>query len=75
MELLFNVLKNFVYMCLVTVFTILVLATASNLILPLIGMCVYGSAIWLLLYLAEPFLLLLDIYVYALLDEMAFRWF
>lgn len=66
--------KRFVYICVGILFIILVLTTLANVIAPLMISCQTGNFMWLLLYIAEPFLLFGCIYVWLLLEDMEW-WF
>lgn len=65
-----DAVKWFVYVCVGILFAILVIATIFNLIIPLAISCLQENFIWLLLYIAEPFLLFADIYVWLLLGDL-----
>lgn len=66
--------KRFVYICVGILFAIFILATLCNAIAPLVISLLTENFMWLLLYIAEPFLLFGSVYVQLLLDDMEL-WF
>lgn len=62
--------KLFVYVCVGVLFAFLVVVTILNLFIPFAISCLQENFMWLLLYIAEPFLLFADIYVWLLLDDL-----
>lgn len=67
---IFDALKWFVYIWVGILFIVLVIATIFNVIAPLAISCLTENFIWLLLYIAEPFLLFASVYVWLLLDDL-----
>ena len=71
MKRLGKTFRCFVYVCSGILFAILCAVTVFNAFIPLVLSLGFNNPLWLLLYIVEPFLLFADIYVYHLLDDLA----
>ena len=60
----------FVYISVGILFAVLCIVTAFNLVVPIGLSCGLENPLWLLLYIAEPILLFLDIYVFNILADL-----
>lgn len=66
--------RLFVYICVGILFAFFVIATVFNLGMPFVLSIGFKNKLWLLLYIAEPILLFVDIYLFNLLDDLEW-WF
>lgn len=62
--------RLFVYICVGVLFSTCVIATVFNLGVPFVLSVALKNKLWLLLYIVEPILLFLDIYLFNLLDDL-----
>ena len=60
----------FVLICVGILFAILVIATLLNLCMPIALSIDLKNKLWLLLYIAEPILLFVDVYLFKLLEDL-----
>lgn len=67
-------LRFFVYICVGILFAFCVIATVFNFSMPLALSIEFKNKLWLLLYIAEPILLFVDVYLFNLLDDLEW-WF
>ena len=62
--------RGFVYVCVGVLFAIITIAMTFNLVMPIGLSCFFENPIWLLLYIAEPIFLFVDIYLFNLLEDL-----
>ena len=70
MKRIHNTFRWFVYITIGILFAVLCIASIFNLFMPIYLSCGLKNPLWLLLYVAEPILLFLDIYVFNLLEDL-----
>ena len=70
MKRIHKTFRWFVYINIGILFAVLCIASAFNLFVPIGLSCGLENPLWLLLYIAEPILLFLDIYVFNILEDL-----
>ena len=70
MNRLCETFRWFVYLSVGILFAFFVIVTALNFFIPIGLICEHKNLMWLLLYIAEPILLFVDIYLWKLLEDL-----
>ena len=64
-----DLLRKFAFYCSALLLAVLIIVAVANLFLPLVFVCEYGSKMWFLLYIAEPFLIFACVFAESLLER------
>ena len=62
--------RGFVYISVGILFAVIAIVMTLNLFMPIALSCETENPMWLLLYIAEPILLFLEIYLFNLLEDL-----